>query len=58
MRMQQRGLGAEMLTAAVNSLEIVESYPDDKYLPSFLIRGEAGGVSFTLKSPPMWQGIM
>jgi hypothetical protein len=24
-----------------DSLEIIESYPDDKYLPSFLLRGEA-----------------
>lgn len=27
-------------------LEIVESYPDDKYLPSFLLRGEVDGVVF------------
>jgi hypothetical protein len=25
-------------------LEIIESYPDDKYLPSFLVRGHAGGA--------------
>jgi hypothetical protein len=26
------------------SLEVVESYPDDKYLPSFLLRGEIEGA--------------
>ncbi len=33
-----------MLVAAVDSFEIVESYPEDKYLPSLLIRAEANGV--------------
>ena len=28
------------------SLEIIESYPDDKYLPSFLVRGEYDGRVF------------
>ncbi|MGH9581902.1 MAG: DUF4258 domain-containing protein [Bryobacteraceae bacterium] len=46
MRLQQRSLRGEMLVAAVESLEIVETYPEDKYLPSFLIRGEAEGVVF------------
>ncbi len=27
-------------------LEIVEAYPDDKYLPSFLLRGETKGAVF------------
>lgn len=35
-----------MLIAAVASFEIIESYPEDKYLPSFLIRGESEGVIF------------
>jgi hypothetical protein len=46
MRLQQRNLRSEMLVAAANSFEIIESYPDDKYLPSFLVRGEAEGVIF------------
>jgi hypothetical protein len=29
-----------------DSLEIIESYPDDKYLPSFLVRGECEGRVF------------
>ena len=44
MRLQRRNLRAEMLVAAVASFEIIESYPEDKYLPSFLVRGEAQGV--------------
>jgi hypothetical protein len=38
MRLRQRGLAAGALRAAVASLEIIEAYPDDKYLPSFLLR--------------------
>ncbi len=33
-----------MLTAAVALFEVIESYPENTYLPSFLIRGE--GVVF------------
>jgi hypothetical protein len=40
MRLKQRWLGSEILVQGIGSLEIVESYPDDKYLPSFLLRGE------------------
>ena len=46
MRLQQRGLDARALANAVSSLEIIEAYPDDKYLPSFLLRGENQGVVF------------
>ena len=40
MRLRQRGIDAESLRNAISSLEIIEAYPDDKYLPSFLLRGE------------------
>ena len=46
MRLQQRGLDAEALRNAIASLEIIEAYPDDKYLPSFLLRGETKGAAF------------
>ena len=46
MRIQQRGLDREVLRDAVATLEIIEEYPQDKYLPSFLVRGEAEGVVF------------
>jgi hypothetical protein len=35
-----------MLTGALESLEIVESYPEDKYLPSFLLRAELDQLVF------------
>ena len=46
MRLQQRALTAGILLHAVSTLEIIESYPQDKYLPSFLLRGESGGSVF------------
>jgi hypothetical protein len=46
MRLQQRGIDAEVLHQAIASLEIIEAYPDDKYLPSFLLRGEIQGAVF------------
>jgi len=46
MRLQQRGLDAQALRNAVDSLEIIEAYPEDKYLPSFLLRGQANGAVF------------
>jgi len=46
MRLQQRGLDAQALRNAIDSLEIIEAYPEDKYLPSFLVRGEANGAVF------------
>lgn len=29
-----------MVVGAVDSFEVIESYPDDKYLPSYLVRAE------------------
>jgi hypothetical protein len=46
MRLQQRGLSADTLVNAVYTLEVIETYPDDKYLPSFLLRGESEGSVF------------
>jgi hypothetical protein len=46
MRLKQRPLSAEMLVKAVLALEIIEQYPDDKYLPSYLMRTELDGVVF------------
>jgi hypothetical protein len=44
MRLRQRGHDADALGNAIASLEIIEAYPDDKYLPSFLVRGEIKGA--------------
>jgi YgiT-type zinc finger domain-containing protein len=46
MRLKQRSLGSEILIKGADSLEIIESYPDDKYLPSFLLRGTHGSRAF------------
>jgi hypothetical protein len=46
MRLEQRSLGSEILLKGAGSLEVIESYPDDKYLPSFLLRGEFEGRVF------------
>ena len=40
MRFRQRSLGREVLLNGADSLEIIESYLDDKYLPSFPLRGD------------------
>jgi len=37
MRLERRSISREELLDAVESFEIVEAYPDDKYLPSYLI---------------------
>lgn len=46
MRLRQRSLRGEILLECASSLEIIESYPDDKYLPSFLVRGESESTVF------------
>ena len=46
MRLRTRALTGSLLHAAAESLEIIESYPEDKDLPSFLLRGESGGTVF------------
>lgn len=46
MRLRQRGLVAEALRNAIACLEVIEAYPDDKYLPGFLLRGEFEGAAF------------
>jgi len=46
MRLQQRALTAEMLHDTLATLEIIEAYPHDKYLPSFLLRGDSDGSVF------------
>jgi hypothetical protein len=46
MRLQQRGLTAATLHETMETLEIIEAYPRDKYLPSFLLRGDSGGSVF------------
>lgn len=37
MRLRGRGISRKAITQAVGEYEIIESYPDDKYLPSYLV---------------------
>jgi hypothetical protein len=46
MRLQGRFLPRRMILNAVDGLEVIESYPDDKYLPSYLVHGQAEGTVF------------
>jgi hypothetical protein len=46
MRLQERRLTGDVLRQAVSTLEMIEEYPHDKYLPSFLLRGEVPEFSF------------
>lgn len=37
MRLQARGLPRSLILSSVDRYEIIESYPDDKYFPSYLV---------------------
>lgn len=41
MRLDRRNISRDEILAGVNSYQLVESYPEDKYLPSYLIRAAA-----------------
>ncbi len=42
MRLQGRYIAREQILAAVDTFEIIEDYPNDKYLPSCLVWAKAG----------------
>jgi hypothetical protein len=46
MRLAGRYLTRDEVFGAVDSYEVIESYPDDKYLPSYLVRAAHGGAAF------------
>jgi hypothetical protein len=50
MRLQGRHIGRQAILDAVDTYEVVESYPEDKYLPSYLVlarqRDEAFHILF------------
>jgi len=37
MRMRERGINRDVVLESVGSFELIESYPEDKYLPSYLL---------------------
>ena len=41
MRLLARGIGRNDIMRAASVLQLVESYPDDKYLPSYLLLAQA-----------------
>lgn len=45
-RLAARFIPREAILRATASFEIIESYPEDKYLPSYLVRGEHSGTVF------------
>ena len=46
MRLAGRFIPRESILEALETLELVEAYPDDKYLPSYLVLGRAGPDAF------------
>jgi hypothetical protein len=46
MRLAGRFIPRETILAAVATYELVESYPEDKYLPSYLILARHAGEAF------------
>lgn len=46
MRLRGRFIRREAVLDAVESYEIIEAYPEDKYLPSYLVLGRLAGEAF------------
>ncbi len=46
MRLAGRFIPRESILGAIDTLELVEAYPNDKYLPSYLLLGRVGSDAF------------
>lgn len=46
MRIRDRSLSRQAIVESVTDFEIIESYPDDKYLPSYLVCSRYMGTVF------------
>jgi hypothetical protein len=46
MRLEKRFISREMILGAAESYEIIEAYPKDKYLPSYLVYARQGDTIF------------
>lgn len=46
MRMRNRFIPRQVILEAADSYEIIEAYPDDKYLPSYLVYARHGSTVF------------
>lgn len=48
LRLQDRFIPRQRILDSVDAYEIIETYPDDKYLPSYLVLTRVAGESFHL----------
>ena len=46
MRLKGRSISRQMILEAMSTYEIIESYPEDKYLPSYLVHARLGDTTF------------
>ena len=46
MRIAGRHITRDEILHAIDSYEVIESYPEDKYLPSYLLLGSSSGTGF------------
>jgi hypothetical protein len=46
LRLRRRFISREAILESVESFEVLESYPDDKYLPSYLVYARSGSDIF------------
>ena len=46
MRLRIKGICRKSIVSSVHAYELIESYPDDKYLPSYLIYTEYVGECY------------
>jgi len=44
MRLEERAVSRQMITESVEDYEVIEEYPEDKYLPSYLVFTRYRGV--------------
>lgn len=43
MRLKHRSITRDEIIAAIDTYEVIEAYPDDKYLPSYLVLASKDG---------------
>lgn len=46
MRMREKHISRAEILSAIESFEVIEEYPDDKYLPSYLVLADLSGSAF------------
>ena len=46
LRLHGRYMSRNDILDAVNSYEVIEAYPEDKYLPSYLVLAQHSGIAF------------